>query len=650
MSVYKKKNGQMVPVSGGGAGGASYYGVCSTAASTAAKTVDTESADFELEVGKSVVVKFTNGNTASNPTLNVDGTGATPIYLNGSAISEDLEENGTYLFMYNGTQFDLVGGAGSGGTSIVQIPAVTGTSFTYNGSEQGPTITGMDSSKVNVTGATATNAGSYTITFSLKDTSKSVWSDMTIEDKTVSWSIAKANQSFTLSTNAVALNATTLSTTVTVSNVVGDGTMSVASSDTSVATASISNNTITINSVNNKSGSATITVSKAGNNNYNAATNKTITATCAFSKTYTLQLDLTNNDPTSWGTWTDDAANGGITEISPGGGENEVDTFMGYYPCILSNGIESKKINPNDYTKYIDGTSVSTSDGDVMVKFPSRGYKLSISGTTLTVSITDEENKSGYIYPTYKGSAVEAFYHSAYEGYNSSGKLRSWSGQTPTVNQTIGTFRTQAQANGTGYEQRTYYELIYLQCCALIKYKGKNMQIALGRGYVNGNSAAHATGTQNTAGLNYGETTGKYGCKLFGIEDFWGNVWDFVDGIFSDSSRNILTADGNFNDTGSRYINQGSSGFTSDAGGYFSRPKATTTKMGFVPDFSYYNSGSATTFFCDNAAVNASRLADFGGAWNGGDNAGLFRLNVNLSASTSDASCGGRLTYFKVAS
>ena len=399
----------------------------------------------------------------------------------------------------------------------------------------------------------------------------------------------------------------------------------------------------------------TMTVT-ATDGNQTATTNVAITSGTttysvglAFFKTYTIRIDLTNSDPATWGTWLDDAT--GLTAVSAGGGENEVDELMGYYPCVLgTGGVEGGKLKTDDYSKYTDGTSVSDSDGDVMVKFPARGYKIVLDGNNLDVSITDGMNRDGYLYPTYKGSACEAVYHSAYEGYESSSKLRSWSGKTPTVNKTISQFRTLAQANGTGYEQRTFNELTYLQCCALIKYKGKNMQSALGRGYVDGNSASHATGTGNSKGLNFGEGTGKQLVKLFGIEDFWGNVYDFIDGIFSDASRNILTADGNFNDTGSGYTNRGSSGFASDTGGYFSRPKATNTYMGFVPDGAHASDGSSSTYWADSAYVSASRLAYFGGDWIIADYAGLFRLYVILSASYSNSSYSGRLTYFKVAS
>ena len=84
------------------------YNTCSTAAGTAAKTVS--AGDFSLETGAMVVVKFTVTNTAANPTLNVSSTGAKAIYYNGAAITAGyLKANKVYQFIYNGTQWDLVG-------------------------------------------------------------------------------------------------------------------------------------------------------------------------------------------------------------------------------------------------------------------------------------------------------------------------------------------------------------------------------------------------------------------------------------------------------------------------------------------------------------------------------------------------------------
>lgn len=86
-------------------------GTCTTAAATAAKVVTlTDITDFELTKGTVIVVKFTNTNTANNPTLNVNGTGAKSIYYNTSVLSTGaLGAAGTanrYIeYMYDGTNW-----------------------------------------------------------------------------------------------------------------------------------------------------------------------------------------------------------------------------------------------------------------------------------------------------------------------------------------------------------------------------------------------------------------------------------------------------------------------------------------------------------------------------------------------------------------
>lgn len=85
-----------------------HYATCSTAAATAAKTVSLTG--FTLATGAKIAVKFTVTNTAANPTLNVNNTGAKSIYYRGAAISAGyLAANRTYEFIYNGTQYELVG-------------------------------------------------------------------------------------------------------------------------------------------------------------------------------------------------------------------------------------------------------------------------------------------------------------------------------------------------------------------------------------------------------------------------------------------------------------------------------------------------------------------------------------------------------------
>ena len=84
------------------------YGTCSTAAGTAAKTVSIPG--ITLKTGVEITVRFSVTNTAANPTLNLNSTGAKAIRYRNTAISAGyLAANRTYRFVYDGTYWQLVG-------------------------------------------------------------------------------------------------------------------------------------------------------------------------------------------------------------------------------------------------------------------------------------------------------------------------------------------------------------------------------------------------------------------------------------------------------------------------------------------------------------------------------------------------------------
>jgi len=63
-----------------------------------------------LKIGKLVVLTVTNANTGA-ATLNVNGTGAVAIRKKGVALSaNDIDANGTYIFIYDGTYWQAVSG------------------------------------------------------------------------------------------------------------------------------------------------------------------------------------------------------------------------------------------------------------------------------------------------------------------------------------------------------------------------------------------------------------------------------------------------------------------------------------------------------------------------------------------------------------
>ena len=84
-----------------------YYGTCSTAAATSAKSITCS--DFVLETGATVYVKFTYANTVSSVTLNVNSTGAKTVYWGSSTnCSYTWQANETVGFVYDGTYFQMI--------------------------------------------------------------------------------------------------------------------------------------------------------------------------------------------------------------------------------------------------------------------------------------------------------------------------------------------------------------------------------------------------------------------------------------------------------------------------------------------------------------------------------------------------------------
>ena len=357
-------------------------------------------------------------------------------------------------------------------------------------------------------------------------------------------------------------------------------------------------------------------------------------------KIMTVIIDKTDSNPETCITYADDAV--GMTP-----GSDEWDKFFGHYPCLFKDGAEVGKLNPNNFAQFEDGSSADITSGDagdVMIAFPKLGYKITSTDTTLTVSMTKNPNAEGFCYLAHtRGTTVkDKFYLGAYKGYVSSSKLRSLSGKTPSGKITIGNFRKYAQANGSGYDQSAFYQLLFRQCMYLLKYKNLDSQTAVGKGYTLGsNTTSISTGGTNTKGMDFGETTGTLQMKLFGLEDFWGNVWEFIDGVYSDSSGNILTATENFNNTGSGYTNQDSSGLSSYTYGFMTDVQGTSEKGFIIKAIG----GSSSTYYCDSVYFDVSCHACFGSFCGSNTSAGAFTLGLYYSTSHSGNYFSARLMY-----
>ena len=237
---------------------------------------------------KVVYKKGSKPTSVDDGTLVLNSTTKNAYQTNGLTIS-GLTNGETYYFAVFPYATDAYGSAVNTNASnvisgvpnrlaIANVPSQSGT-LTYTGSAQTPSWSNYDSSKMTLSVTAQTNAGTYAATFTPLD--DYCWSDGSITAKSVNWTIGKAAGSLSLSKTSITLNNSTKSTTFTVTRA-GDGAISAVSSDTSVATVSISGTTVTVNSVNDKTGTATITVSVAEGTNYMTPADQMVAVSCEF--------------------------------------------------------------------------------------------------------------------------------------------------------------------------------------------------------------------------------------------------------------------------------------------------------------------------------------------------------------------------------
>ena len=362
-------------------------------------------------------------------------------------------------------------------------------------------------------------------------------------------------------------------------------------------------------------------------------------------KKYTAIINLTNSEtPNNCISLADDAQGKSLDELR---------AFIGHYPCLFINGEENRKLNPDNYAKYADDNTdadITTLGNDVMVKFPRRGLSIRTIGSEIYITFTDDPNAKDFNYYAFQKGLLdkEAFFYGAYKGYVSGSKLYSSSGKTPTVNTTIGAFRNYAQARGSGYEQVAFYQRQYLIACYILLHQSLNSAEKIGRGKDSG-SAVIATGGSNTWGMDselakaqYPTylTDGAHNVKCLGIEDLWGNCWEWLDGCVT-QNYNVATATSGFNDTGKGYVSRGIASYNAWGGTYISAI-AGNNELGFYPTSAI---GSDTTYFCDGHWQGANCIATAGGSWSNGALCGVFTLLVNDAPSTASSDRGARLMF-----
>lgn len=295
-------------------------------------------------------------------------------------------------------------------------------------------------------------------------------------------------------------------------------------------------------------------------------------------------------------------------------------------------------------------TRETLSTGDVMVKIPKFYFQRYREGSIEHIRIANKATSGFKLHPAFNHGGVEKDY--LYVGaYKTTSGNKSISGVRPLVEQTRATMRANAKAKGTGWGIIDIAALSAIQMLILVEFANNNVQSVIGRGFCDNNSRALSTGTcDNVSGLT-GRPAGKDGfvdVVWRGIEGFWGNVWELVDGVNWKNGTYYVCNDPSkyADDTTTNYTALSFNGATNWNANYITQEGLDTGSNPHVMLPAAAGSGSESTYDCDACWSNTGwRVFYHGGYWDYGSFCGLFTANLSHASSVSNTNIGSRLLY-----
>lgn len=345
----------------------------------------------------------------------------------------------------------------------------------------------------------------------------------------------------------------------------------------------------------------------------------------SFVKIYGISRDITQSSP-AW-TRTDDAV--GMTATASVGTTAGASSFDNCYPW--------------------SGMVRETISGDVMVKIPKFWFRRYRSGNVEYIKIADKATTGFTLHPAFKHGGVECDYIHV-GAYKTTANHKSTSGAAPLVNQTRSAMRTGAKNKGTGWSIIDISTLSAIQMLMLVEFANNDMQTKIGRGYCDGNSAAINTGSCNSVPNLTGRpagTDGKVDVIWRGIEGFWGNVWEWVDGLNWNGGDYYVCNDISkyADDTATNYEKLSyKGGATNWSSSYITKEGLDTGNNAHVIMPEVAGSGSETTFECDACWSSTGwRVFRHGGVWDYGSGCGLFAAVLSFDSSSTRTYLGSRL-------
>ena len=287
---------------------------------------------------------------------------------------------------------------------------------------------------------------------------------------------------------------------------------------------------------------------------------------------------------------------------------------------------------------------------DVLVKLPKFYYNRWIDETSEHIIISDVKTSNTEIHPAFyrNGKELDEIYVAAYK--TSSGN-KSVSGASPTGSQTRSAMRTNAKAKGAGWGLIDIACVSAIEMLMLVEFANNDVQSAIGRGFCEASASLNTGTTDNVPNLTGrpAGTDGKVDVVWRGIEGFWGNVHEWVDGL-NWSNNNYYVC----NDP-SKYADDTSDGYSLlSYSGSPSWSESFITKMGIDSGNNKHvilpveaGSGSGTTYYADTCSSSESgwRVAHRGGYWGIGSKVGLFTLYLADASSVASSARGSRMMY-----
>jgi len=352
--------------------------------------------------------------------------------------------------------------------------------------------------------------------------------------------------------------------------------------------------------------------------------------------------------------------------------------------CVINDAGEVQYyLYPADSTLKADGITASVldgSDGQVMVEIPAFYYKYSYAGSTHTWEISAAPTLGFNLHPAFikNGENVAYRYMGAYEGVGwdasasayidcATGMANNWSGTTintaadklgsvsgkaPMMDETRAEFRAIAANRGTGWRQQDYDLVSAIQLLYITEYADWNSQsmIGMGRTELSGgswikDSYIGVTGKSNSIGNGTFSVSGNTNAAYMtyrGIENFFGNIWQWVDGInINNDIPYVSNTDTGFaDDTSTNYTALGIT--LANANGYVKTIEA--QPRGFLPASV---GGSPDTYITDYYYRGGAGWwgAVLGGGADYGATAGVAYWDVNTASSSDNIRIGGRICF-----